>query len=372
MATELATKMATGKLISGTAAEIPEALKTGLLNYWYPLTPSQDLGTDKPLGLQRLGEDLVLWRGQGGKPVLFVDRCPHRGALLSEGWIESEGRLSCTYHGLQFDDTGQCRRIPAERKEDGPQTRHFCALSYPCEERAGFIWGYIGDVEKFPPPPLELEPEVEGDEYHVQPWELGYVWEAPWPLVMDNNLDLAHGPFLHWYTAKEYFPENVLDYYTPINSRVEEIDGDIRLGGSRGRHLMFLDDDRQENTQKFFLPHCHRIDVGLGREYPEGSMRLIVYIVPINAERTLYYHHICAKKTLLEKEAWEELFSAGSLQEGLRGVYREDVGITLGQRTTTRARSGEHMLPQDLMVIQVRRLILEAYQVQQGVSSSIQ
>lgn len=364
--------MATKKPIVGAAVEIPEGLKIGLLNYWYPLMQSQDLGTDKPMGLERLGEDLVLWRGQGGKPVLFVDRCSHRGALLSEGWIETEGRLSCRYHGLQFDDTGQCRRIPAERKEDGPQTRHFCAMSYPCEERHGFIWGYIGDVEKFPPPPLELESEVEGDEYHVRPFELDYVWEAPWPLVMDNNIDLAHGPFLHWDTATQYIPpEIILDYFTPINSRVEEIDGDIRLGGSRGRHILIFDDDRKIETQRFFLPHNHRIDVGLGHEFPEGAMRLIVYIVPINAERIRYYHHICVKKTLIEKTALEKLFHE-NLDQGIRDVYKQDVEITLSQGTTKRARSGEHLLPQDMMGVRVRRLILEAYQVQQGVSSNTQ
>ena len=99
-------------------------------------------------------------------------------------------------------------------------------------------------------------------------------------------------------------------------------------------------------------------------------MRLIVYIVPINAERTLYYHHVCVEKTLIENEkAWEKMFNE-NVDPGLRGIYKQDVDITLSQRTTIRARSGEQLLPQDMMVIRVRRLILEAYQVQQGVSSS--
>lgn len=367
----MATKATPRDPAVGTAVEIPEGLENGLLNYWYPLLPSRDLGTDKPKGIQRLGEELVLWRGSDGEPVLFVDCCPHRGALLSEGWFEQEGRLSCRYHGLQFDETGQCRRIPAERKEDGPQAKGLCVTAYPCEERNGFIWGYIGDVDRFPPPPLGLEPEVESEEYHTQPFELDYVWEAPWPLVMDNNIDLAHGTYLHWDTAAKYIPpEILLDYFTPINSRVEVVDGDIRLGGSRGRHIFIVDEDRKIETQSFFLPLSHRIDVGLGHEFPEGAMRLIVYIVPVNAERTRYYHHICVKKTLIEKTAFEEMFKSG-LRMGMHEVYKQDVEITLGQKTTTRARSNEHLLPQDMMCVRVRRLILEAYQFQQDVSPSI-
>ena len=162
---------------SSVSIEIPEGLADGLRNYWYPLMVSTDLPDDKPIGIRRLGEDLVVWRGSDGKPCLFTGHCPHRCAALSKARLVN-GRLECWYHGLQFDETGQCRRVPVEREDDGPQTRHYKVASYPCEERHEFIWGYIGDVEKFPPPPLQMEPEVEGGEYNVSPFDLGYIWEA--------------------------------------------------------------------------------------------------------------------------------------------------------------------------------------------------
>ena len=57
------------------------ALAHGIRNYWYPVFRSADLGRG-PVGIKRLGEDLVLWRDADGCPRVFHDTCAHRGARL--------------------------------------------------------------------------------------------------------------------------------------------------------------------------------------------------------------------------------------------------------------------------------------------------
>jgi len=69
-----------------------------------PLAKVQAWG-DGPHALSHEGRDLVFVRGPRG-PRVFHARCPHQGALLSEGEIQ-EGALVCRNHRWRFDlDTG--------------------------------------------------------------------------------------------------------------------------------------------------------------------------------------------------------------------------------------------------------------------------
>ena len=111
-------------------------LARGLRNFWYPILKSEEL-QDKPCGIRRLGEDLVLWRDSQQRLHLFADYCPHRSAKLSLGRVSGD-RLACWYHGLQFDTTGQCDFIPtAPDTKPDPRLR---ATAYPVSEGGGLIW----------------------------------------------------------------------------------------------------------------------------------------------------------------------------------------------------------------------------------------
>jgi phenylpropionate dioxygenase-like ring-hydroxylating dioxygenase large terminal subunit len=56
------------------------------------------------------GRALALFRTGGGVAALS-DRCPHRGAPLTDG-VVVDGRIECPYHGWQFDATGRLTAMP--------------------------------------------------------------------------------------------------------------------------------------------------------------------------------------------------------------------------------------------------------------------
>ena len=63
-----------------------------LRRYWQPIALSEELplgGATLPVKL--LGEDLVLFRNDAGRPGLLGIHCPHRGADLSYGRSENGG-----------------------------------------------------------------------------------------------------------------------------------------------------------------------------------------------------------------------------------------------------------------------------------------
>src|SRR5207247_10200359 len=99
--------------ISELVPGVPKGLEIGLRNYWYPIVQSEELGQGKPIGIQCLGENLVVWRDDRGFPVVLSDRCPHRSAKLSLGRV-LEGKLEWAMQGLSFNSCGQFALILCE------------------------------------------------------------------------------------------------------------------------------------------------------------------------------------------------------------------------------------------------------------------
>src|SRR5438445_11175882 len=124
--------------------------------FWLPaLLPSELPTPDSgPIRFRVLGEDLVAFRDSNGTPGFLANNCPHRGASLFFGRNEEAG-LRCVYHGWKFDVSGHCVDMPNEPPESNFKDK-VRAVAYPCVERGGVIWTYMGPRGKLPGLP-ELE-----------------------------------------------------------------------------------------------------------------------------------------------------------------------------------------------------------------------
>src|SRR5207237_7570621 len=79
-----------------------------LRRYWQPVALAEELPPGgAPLPVQVLGEELVLFHDDQGRPGLLGLHCSHRGADLSYGRCEAGG-LRCLYHGWLYDAAGRC------------------------------------------------------------------------------------------------------------------------------------------------------------------------------------------------------------------------------------------------------------------------
>ena len=83
------------------------------------------------------GLDIVIWRSESAVVQAWQNQCPHRGMRLSFGQVRGE-QLSCRYHGWEFDQQGQCSRIPSQ--PDLKPAKTLCVPGYQCIEQAGLIW----------------------------------------------------------------------------------------------------------------------------------------------------------------------------------------------------------------------------------------
>jgi phenylpropionate dioxygenase-like ring-hydroxylating dioxygenase large terminal subunit len=164
-------------------------------NLWYAVLETRELGR-KPLGVTRLGERLVFWRDEGGKPVCLYDRCAHRGASLAGGKLLCEdgiGRIQCPFHGLEYDGSGRCVRIPANGR-DAPVPPQFKMPRYPTHEEFGIIWIWWGED-----PPDGLQPPAFFEDLKgMKAWKTVVdPWDNHYTRVLENQLDVVHLPFVH-------------------------------------------------------------------------------------------------------------------------------------------------------------------------------
>ena len=167
-----------------------------LRQYWVPALMSSEVAVPDggPVRVRLLAENLIAFRTTSGKVGLIQDACPHRAASFFFGRNEEDG-LRCVYHGWKFDITGQCVDMLNE-PEDSRFDRKVKATAYPCVERGGLVWTYMGP-RTTPPPLPELEPnlrlEVEG-----RGSLRANMFDWNWFQCMENNMDTSHQGILHF------------------------------------------------------------------------------------------------------------------------------------------------------------------------------
>src|ERR1041384_1218025 len=129
-------------LITQTGPGTP--MGTAMRRYWMPALLSDELPAPDcpPVRVRLLSEDLVAFRDTSGQVGLLAANCPHRGASLFFGRNEEDG-LRCVYHGWKFDVAGACIDMPNEPPESNFKNK-VRATAYPCIERGGIVWAYLG------------------------------------------------------------------------------------------------------------------------------------------------------------------------------------------------------------------------------------
>lgn len=162
-----------------------------LRRYWQPIALSEELPSGAaPLRIKVLGEDLVLFRDDKGRVGLLGIHCSHRGTDLSYGRIENGG-LRCLYHGWLYDIEGRCLEQPGE--PDGGEHRDaICHLAYPCTEKGGAIFTYMGPGEAPLFPNYQFLNAVPANLYVSKIFH-----ECNYLQANEGNIDPVHLSFLH-------------------------------------------------------------------------------------------------------------------------------------------------------------------------------
>ncbi|WP_417662080.1 Rieske 2Fe-2S domain-containing protein [Pseudomonas sp.] len=159
-----------------------------LRRFWYALMPVSQLA-EGPQPFTLLGERLVIFMGKQG-PVALADRCCHRTAQLSKGWVE-DGVIVCGYHGWRYDQSGACVFIP-QQAEGAPIPAGARTDAYHCTEKYGYVWVCLGE-------PLQAIPvfEEDGAPAYRRIFQFYEEWQTSPLRFMENSFDNSHFSFVH-------------------------------------------------------------------------------------------------------------------------------------------------------------------------------
>jgi phenylpropionate dioxygenase-like ring-hydroxylating dioxygenase large terminal subunit len=160
-----------------------------LRSYWIPVVQSSELEAGlRAKRVSLLGERLVVYRTSAGQAAIAGEFCPHRLASLYFGRIEADG-IRCVYHGWKFGTDGRCLEMPSQAK---PFCESISHVAYPCAERGGVVWTYMGEGEAPPLPELEWTLLPAPNVFISK-----RVQECNWFQALEGGIDSSHIGFLH-------------------------------------------------------------------------------------------------------------------------------------------------------------------------------
>ncbi|MCB1994950.1 MAG: aromatic ring-hydroxylating dioxygenase subunit alpha [Burkholderiaceae bacterium] len=238
-----------------------------LRRFWYPVMPLSRLAAG-PQPFTLLGEHIVLWQRADGRPAAVRDRCCHRSAALSKGFVDGD-HIVCGYHGWTYDGAGACVRIPQQAAEAAIPPGA-CVPAYRCEARHGYAWVALDE----PLAPILDIPE-DGAPGYRRLEQFDERWACGALRLMENSFDAAHFAFVHRGTFGQ-FGKNKPEFFelreTPYGFEAETklvIDNPPRAHRITGTTEPTT---RRHFRNQWHLPFLRR----LGLHYPNGLQHLIV------------------------------------------------------------------------------------------------
>lgn len=310
-------------------------------NQWYAVLESNEVPGNDPVGVIRMGEKLVFWRDSRGQVVCQRDKCAHRGAALSKGKVVGDC-VACPFHGLQYDASGRCQFIPANGKVT-PVPERFQVHTYPTREAHGFIWLWWGEGrEDLPPLPWfgDLDDDFPYATYKDQ-------WTVHYSRAIENQLDVAHLPFVHTNTIGR-------GGRTLVDGPVTKLENDRLLvwvynradDGSAPRKTQDIPEPETPALLHFHFPNLWQNRLG-------DKMRVMLAFVPIDEENTRLYLRFYQR--FLRVPVLDRLFcKLGNL--GNRIILGQDKRVVLTQQPKKTALDmGEKLFQADRPIVAYRQ-----------------
>jgi phenylpropionate dioxygenase-like ring-hydroxylating dioxygenase large terminal subunit len=327
-------------------ASADEMLRTGLLNQWYLVCRSSEVGA-KPIRLKRLNRDIALWRDASGKVNAVEDFCPHRGARFSMGHVVPDG-LACAYHGLTVDGSGVVKSVPPVGS--CPLVGQKAIASYPAREALGVVFLYFFNGTGEEVPELQLPDQLASGEWS------GFLhaaeWNCHWQLPLENRLDPMHAPYLHAvsFTLGYGVKQSTIQLQETPQGFVIERDN------QRGVNI--------DRTEVIYRPGSN-FWIHTEIPYPKCAggnvFAIISHITPVDEQRTYFWVFRWQKSAGWRRDMWHFLYK-NRLDKRHWDVLEQDRSIMEGIPAEVRSR--ETLIQSDVGIARIRRMMKQEAEAQ--------
>ena len=286
---------------------------------WFMVGASEE-ATTTPLAVRFFGEDMVLYRGESGRPFLVEAYCPHMGTHLAQNTtsyvvtdkehVEGDN-IRCPYHGWRFGPDGQCNDIPYSPAKPPKKA---CLKNWPLTERAGCLWMWYD--EEGGEPEYELPAFEMWDQPHWVNWKIDILGELDShpQEVVDNMVDKGHLGPVHGSTDMVLF-ENVFD-----NHEIRQI---LTAG-----HKTLAGDGVEPMTNDTWYTGPGILQSIMVGEYPS---HMLIAHTPVEDGKIKVWHALMVK-VANEVPTEEDIAAGRGYQEASLGAFSQDFEIWANKR----------------------------------------
>lgn len=322
-------------------------------NQWYAIAPEKLVAPGKMTGLKRLGKELLIFQTTDKQWGCIEDLCSHRGVRLSVGKLKDDGCVECPFHGLRFDASGTCTRIPANGI-NAPVDDRYRVRSYAIRVKYGIIYVFYGDKDKAVGE-VPFFADFLDDSFVCS--EIADTWDTHYSRAIENQLDVVHLPFVHHNTIGRgnktlvHGPKTVVIEDTIITSADNEVD--------QGQ--------KQRKPQECEI----NPDLQLRFKYPNlwiniiaKKVKVFVYFAPVDDEQVVlylrFYHKITPFRMINRLIAYFGKYANLIIE-------RQDKRVVITQRPKrTQLRMGEKLIQGDQPIVVYRKLREELIAASKG------
>lgn len=181
---------------------------------WHCVGTIDELPQEGSFVTQYVGDyPVVLWR-RDGQPRAFLNVCAHRFANLTTARCGQADKLTCQYHGWQYDASGRTQRIPDAASFKPLANQQLGLTKLPLELRGRLIFlrlppsqadehacskvdGVIGEtLERQLGPAAEVVCDLFGERYS-QVFSKQTRVPANWKIIIENAIESYHVGCVH-------------------------------------------------------------------------------------------------------------------------------------------------------------------------------
>ncbi len=318
-----------------------------LRRFWYALMPMTALDAG-PQPFTLLGEDIVLWKRADGSPCAVRDRCCHRTARLSKGFVEGD-HIVCGYHGWTYDCTGACVRIPQAPELQIPAGARVPA--YHCQQKYGYAWVALDD-------PLQPIPDFaeDGAPGYRRIFQFHEEWKTSPLRMMENSFDNSHFSYVHKANFGILEQPKPAPYEFRVTGYGFEAETVVPIRNPAPGHRVTGTTEpitQRHLVNRYFLPFARRF----GCTYPASGVQHIIYncATPIDDERMLLVQWLyrndseaaCSTRELID---WDAAITAED---------RDILEATDADACVDTTRRAEFHMPSDKPGLVIRKQLLD-------------
>jgi phenylpropionate dioxygenase-like ring-hydroxylating dioxygenase large terminal subunit len=309
---------------------------------WYVVMDSDQV-KGRPVDVTRMGEKLVFWRDHRSRVSCLRNKCVHRGAELSKGQV-IHGHIQCPFHGFEYDTTGRVTLIPANGRNT-PVTERFKVRSYPVYEAHGFVWIWWGEE---PPEDLRQPRFFDDIDANFSYGKIYDPWDAHYSRVIENQLDVAHLPFVH--------------HNTIGRGNRTLVDGPVVKWDGKDKFCVYVFNRVDDNTpprrpEEIAHPeqgfHLEFIFPNLWQNYISDKTRIVAAFVPVDEAHTILYLRFY--QAFVRVPVLRDLFNWVAMPPN-RYIAHQDQRVVLTQQPKPSGlRIGEQLIQADRPIVEYRR-----------------